>query len=327
MLELILAAVALDLILGDPRNLPHPVVLIGRAIERGERFIRKIAQTQLALKISGIFLVVIIVCGTYFVAFIIIRTANTLHPYLGIAVQVWLLYTTIAIKSLHQHALAVARPLQKGEMREARKKLAYIVGRDTDKLGESEVTRGVVETVAENTMDGIISPLFYAFIGGAPLALAYKAVNTLDSMVGYKEERYLHLGWAAARIDDVANYLPARLAGLLFVLAAVCTPQGPKAAWQTVMRDAGKHPSPNGGIPEAAVAGALGVKLGGTNYYFGKFSHRAEIGEKIVTLEVAHIKKVLQLMYIVTFLMLLVGTITTIMVWGHTCWNVSNGNY
>ncbi|MDK2984865.1 MAG: adenosylcobinamide-phosphate synthase [Clostridia bacterium] len=311
MLELVLAAVALDLLLGDPRNFPHPVVMIGKAIELGERLIRQITKTNTGLKIGGTFLVATIVCSTYFAAYAIILAAQNIHPYFGIAVQVWLLYTTISIKSLHQHAIAVAVPLQKGDMAEARKKLSFIVGRDTDKLDESEVTRGVVETVAENTVDGIISPLFYAFIGGAPLALAYKAVNTLDSMVGYREERYLHLGWAAARFDDVANFLPARLAGIFFVLAAVFTPQGPKKAWKVVLRDAKRHPSPNGGIPEAAVAGGLGIKLGGTNYYFGKPSHRAEIGDKIVSLEVSHIKKVLQLMYLVTFLMLVTGAVVT----------------
>jgi adenosylcobinamide-phosphate synthase len=221
---------------------------------------------------------------------------------------------TVSVKSLKQHADAVYKPLKNNNIVLAREKLGMIVGRDTDNLDEKEITRGVVETVAENTVDGIVSPLFYAFIGGAPLALAYKAVNTLDSMVGYKEERYFHIGWASARFDDLANYIPARLAGALFLIPALFTSQGIKSSFQTIIRDAKKHPSPNGGITEAAVAGALGVKLGGKNYYFGKPSYRAEIGKEIAELNAEHIKSVIKLMYAVTFLFLILGLFVTIII-------------
>ncbi len=312
MIYLIIAAVILDFMIGDPRNFPHPVVIIGKVISFGEKLIRKIFKGKTGQRIGGIFLVIFVVGGTYLITHIIVSVSYRIHPYISILLQIIILYMTVSIKSLKQHSDAVSKPLKNGDLEQAREKLGMIVGRDTDKLNEKEITRGVVETVAENTVDGIVSPLFYAFIGGAPLALAYKAVNTLDSMVGYKEERFLYLGWASARFDDFANYIPARLAGILFLIPAIFSSQGIKASFQTIIRDAKKHPSPNGGITEAAVAGALGVKLGGTNYYFGKPSYRAEIGNEIVVLNTEHINAVLKLMYSVTFLFIALGLFVTI---------------
>jgi len=304
---LIPAAVLLDLLLGDPRGWPHPVILMGKGISLGERWVRRLFQNSLALKAGGILLVTTVVGLTYLVTWGLVRLAFQGHFYLGLLVETWLLYSALAIKDLHVHARQVAIPLTTGDLPGAREKVALIVGRDTGELDQAGVTRAVVETVAENTVDGIISPLFYAFIGGAPLALAYKAINTLDSMIGYKNCRYCDLGWAAARLDDVANYLPARLTGLLLVLVAPFTPGGIKRTWTVLRRDAGKHPSPNGGIPEAAVAGALGIRLGGLNFYDGEPSYRAEMGEALRPLEIKHIKQVLLIMYAVTFLACLLG--------------------
>ena len=184
-----------------------------------------------------------------------------------------------------------------------------MVGRDTDRLNESEIVRGVVETVAENTVDGITAPLFYGFLGGPPLALAYKAINTLDSMMGYKDERYLNLGWAGARLDDLANYIPARITGLLYLLVAPFTPGGLANVWRTIRRYARRHPSPNSGIPEAAVAGALEIQLGGVNYYRGIASSEVTMGEKKKDLEIKHIYQGLYIMLAVTGLMLGMGLV------------------
>lgn len=307
MAYLIFTAVMLDLVIGDPRFLPHPVVIIGKGIKAGERIIRKFFKGGMGLKTGGVLLVLSIVTGTYLCVLAILYLAEKVHPWLALFFQVWLIYTAVAIKDLQVHARAVLKPLAAGDLPEARRMLSRIVGRDTDNLDEREITRAVVEAVAENTVDGIVAPLFYAFLGGAPLALAYKAVNTLDSMVGYKDDKYLHLGWAAARFDDMVNYLPARIAGLFFILTAAFFPGGMRGAWVAVRRDAGKHPSPNSGIPEAAVAGSLGVKLGGTNYYFGKPSCRAEMGEEKFPLKKEHINEVIKIMHGVTLLTIAAG--------------------
>ena len=306
---LIIAALVLDLLLGDPRNLPHPVVLIGKSIAWCETKIRYFCASPRSLQWGGVLLAVVIVGGTYLVVWGLLKVCYHIHPWVGIALEIWLLYTSLAVKSLHQHAAAVAVPLAQQDLVTARVKVGMIVGRDTDRLDEGEVTRAVVETVAENTIDGIISPLFYAFIGGAPLALAYKAVNTLDSMVGYKEARYRDVGMASAKFDDLVNYLPARLTGLLMLLIAPFTPGGLKRVWQTMKRDARKHPSPNGGIIEAGVAGALGVQLGGLNYYFGEPSERATMGEPLQPLRMVHIHQTIAIMYGITLAATVLGAI------------------
>ncbi|NLC37717.1 MAG: cobalamin biosynthesis protein CobD [Clostridia bacterium] len=311
---LIPAAVILDLLLGDPRGFPHPVVFMGKGISLGEQWVRKFFRHSRGLKAGGILLVIAVVGLTYLISWGLIRAAYQGNQYLGLLVETWLLYTALAIKDLRIHARQVALPLAAGDLPQAREKVALMVGRDTAQLDEAGVARAVVETVAENTVDGIVSPLFYAFLGGAPLALAYKAVNTLDSMVGYKDSRYRDLGWAAARLDDAANYLPARLTGLLLLLLAPFTPGGCRRTWTALWRDAGKHPSPNAGIPEAAVAGALGIKLGGLNFYGGKPSYRAEMGEALEPLSVKHIQQVLTLMYGVSFLACFLGVLLRLLI-------------
>jgi adenosylcobinamide-phosphate synthase len=214
---------------------------------------------------------------------------------------------SLAINSLYKHAINVLHPLKKGDLSKARRALAMIVGRDTDQLDEQEIVRGVVETVAENTVDGITAPLFYGFLGGPPLAMAYKAINTMDSMIGYKNERYLNLGWAGARLDDIANFIPARITGLLFLIISPFTPGGFREVWDTMMIYASRHPSPNSGIPESAVAGALKIQLGGNNYYEGVLSERVIIGQGSRYLEKKHIYQSLVLMLAVSTEALIAG--------------------
>lgn len=312
---LIIFAIAIDLVVGDPRSLPHPVVLMGRFISAFERlWNRGTAQQR---RISGFLLTIIVVGGVGTISWLALALLEGLHPGLALIAELWLLSTALAIKGLGDAARAVIQPLTQGDLPAARKALGMIVGRDTHNLDEAEITRGTVETVAENSVDGITAPLFFALIGGVPLALAYKAVNTLDSMVGYKNQRYADFGFASAKLDDLANWVPARLtalclwlAGLLLSLSGVVRLRWQGAMWGT-FRDAPRHPSPNAGWPEAMVARLLGVQLGGTNYYQGVVSHRATLGEPLEVLQVTHINAAVRLMHgaWVLFLLLSVGVI------------------
>ncbi len=314
----IIAAVVLDIILGDPRWMPHPVVYIGKFISLGENIIRKTTNTPKGLKIGGVILTAVIVVGTYLFFWGVLWAAFKINTYLGAALSIFFMSQALAINSLYKHAVAVSRPLLKGDLVKARSALAMIVGRDTENLNETDVARGVIETVSENTVDGITAPLFYAFLGGVPLAMAYKAINTLDSMIGYKNERFIDLGWAGAKLDDVANYVPARVTGLLYLLIAPFTPGGFKGVYKTMREDAPKHPSPNSGFPESAVAGALEIQLGGLNYYFGVPSHRALMGKPIRPIEGKHINHCLYIMFAVSGSMVVLGCLVLYLV-GRIC--------
>ncbi|MBI1987793.1 MAG: cobalamin biosynthesis protein CobD [Nitrospinae bacterium] len=300
----ILLAYLLDLLLGDPRWLPHPVRGIGWAIRQLEALLR---ASRLNERLAGVLLTVTVVGGAYVLTWGLLRWAEVVHPALGFALSTLLIYTSLAAKSLCQESMRVARLLENGALEEGRRQVGGLVGRDTQALDEREVTRATIETVAENLVDGVISPLFYAFLGGAPLALAYKAVNTLDSMVGYKNPRYLRLGWASARLDDLANYLPARLAAGLLPLAALLCRQDMRGCWAAIRRDGRKNPSPNSGLSEAGVAGALGIQLGGVNYYGGAPSPKPLIGPRRKPLEVGDIGKANRLMLATSLLGLLLG--------------------
>ena len=216
------------------------------------------------------------------------------------AIQAIVLFFCICPRSLASAGREIRRYLQHGHIHLARTRVGWIVGRDTDQLDEPEIVRATVETIAENTIDGIVSPLFFFAIGGAPLAAVYRAANTLDSMMGYKNERYLYFGRPAARLDDVLNFIPARITGVLFVIMAMLMRYHGHRAWTTLRRDASKHPSPNGGWAEAPVAGALGVRLGGHNSYFGVDTFRAYMGKVIEPLAPHHIQEATFLMYGVT---------------------------
>lgn len=304
---IVLAGVGLDIILGDPRWLPHPVAGMGWFIKLGEKAVRRLTSSPWGLKLGGLLLSLIIVLASYGFFWAVLKGAYYLNNCLGWALSIFIMSQALAINSLYQHAQAVSVPLRHGNLPKARQALSMIVGRDTADLDEKEIVRGTVETVAENTVDGIIAPLFYGFIGGPPLAMAYKAINTLDSMIGYNNDRYFYLGWAGARLDDIANYVPARLSAILFLLLAPFTPGGLKGVALTVWRDSSRHPSPNGGIPEAATAGALQIQLGGCNWYGGMRSDRPLMGQPRAALSPKHIGQSLLLMIAVSLLGVVLG--------------------
>lgn len=303
----VLAAYLLDLIIGDPRKIPHPVVIIGKGIDIMEKYLRRWAAPLLGLKASGVVLTCVIVGITYVLMWVITTGATRINGLLGLAVSIWFISTTLAVKGLGDAAIEIYNLLCNDDIAEARRKVGCIVGRDTSRLDEGEITRATVETVAENLADGIIAPLFFAFIGGAPLAMAYKAVNTLDSMVGYKNEKYRELGWASARFDDLCNYIPARLTGLMLLITFVLMGKPVRQVLMVVMRDASRHPSPNSGIPEAAVAGALGIRLGGSNYYGGVESFRAYMGNPGEDMRKDHILSTVRIMQVTSGLTVLLG--------------------
>jgi adenosylcobinamide-phosphate synthase len=274
-----LLAVAVDWAIGDPARLPHPVVGIGKLISRLEGLLMRSGLSPRAVRSRGAVLTLVVTATSGALAWGAAALAGWIHPWLGIAANVWLVQTTLAVKGLKQAAYRVYDPLARGDLAEAREKVGWIVGRDTGHLDEKEVARAAVETVAENTVDAFVSPLFFALLGGAPLAMLYRAANTLDSMVGYRNEKYRYFGWASARLDDALNWIPARLAGWLLILtAAFRKGASASAARRAVRRFAKLHPSPNSGIPESAVAGALGIELGGVNRYGGVTSERARMG-------------------------------------------------
>jgi len=302
----VVIAVLLDLLIGDPHWFPHPVRLIGMYIKGFEKLVRKFVKVAIGLKTAGILLTFSTVLIFYLIPYWILKIAFAYNIYLFYFINIVLLSTCLAARSLSSEAMKIYRQLQKGDLAEARRMTSMIVGRDTERLGEKQITRAVVETVSENSSDGIIAPLFYMILGGAPLALAYKAVNTLDSMVGYKDDRYLNFGWASAKLDDIVNFIPARITAFLISLAALVIGMDFKGSVKTTLREGRNHSSPNSGYPEAAVAGALSVQLGGTNYYFGKPEYKPTIGKDIKPLGNDTIIKTVKLMYEAYFMALII---------------------
>lgn len=300
-------AFLIDAIIGDPETRWHPVALIGRLIGFLDRVFYKATDSDGKKELMGGMVVIITLLICYEVAGALMMLSYNIPSCWGpIVVGALMLSFTISPKSLAKAGLGIHALLLVDNIPEARKKVGYIVGRDTDKLGEGEITRATVETIAENTVDGIISPLFFFVLGGVPLAVFYRAVNTLDSMIGYKNDKYLYFGRVAARLDDALNYIPARITGLLFVFAAWILGYDYKFAYRMMRRDAAKHPSPNGGYAEATVAGALHIRLGGYNSYFGVPSFRAYMGEPLTELGAQHIMGAIRLMYTVTVLFIII---------------------
>lgn len=283
----ITVAFVIDSIIGDPPNWPHPVKWMGSAIS----FLEKKLNKNQSRKAKGIGMVLILLSIVILITGFLAWGCYQIHTILGIAFESIVISTTIARRSLKEAALEVYEPLKSGNMEEARLKLSYIVGRDTDKLDEGEIVRGTVETVAENTSDGVTAPLFWALVGGAPLAMVYRAINTCDSMVGYKNEKFLEFGWASAKLDDLVNWIPSRLTGFLMLIGNKPSLINRRETWKILFRDARRHPSPNSGWSEAAVAALLGVQLGGINYYKGIVSNRAKMGDLLSPLEKGHIIK------------------------------------
>lgn len=298
---LIVCAFLIDLLIGDPPHLPHPVRIIGKAVSMSEGIVRKFSKTHFQELIGGMIIVAGIASGTFIFTYLFLKAILTLInggvlpdrawgiavSIFGLTVVLYIASTTIALKDLIDSARAVINELAQNRIQDARKKLGMIVGRDTDSLDEKRILMATIETVSENLSDGVIAPLFYLSIGGLPLAMTYKAINTMDSMLGYKDERYRYLGWAAARLDDMANYIPSRITGWLIVASVSAltffkdTSRTLTIAHRSIMimlRDGKKHLSPNAGIPEAAVAGAIGVRLGGTSTYRGVLVEKPYIG-------------------------------------------------
>lgn len=287
-------AYVIDRIVGDPKSLPHPVRLIGKGIAFLERRINRGNFRRL----KGSLVVLIIVAVVIGITLLITYFAYGVHRYFGIGIEALLIATTIATKGLADAANAVYRPLNKGNFAAARENLSMIVGRDTEQLSEAEITRATVETVAENTSDGITAPLFWALIGGAPLALAYRAMNTCDSMLGYKNEQFAEFGWVSARLDDIVNYIPSRLTGMLMIAVNKSVQvHSRRDCFRILIRDAKKHASPNSGWLEVSMAALLGIQLGGVSTYNGVTSERARIGEFRYPLQVKHIVQAVSIMH------------------------------
>ena len=296
-------AFLMDSIFGDPRSSLHPVVLIGRLISFFENlFYPKSGCSHHSLFVRGTLVVVFVIFVTGAVAFALTEMAKAWGIWAYALISAVILYFTITPKALARDGLEIYRLLREGNIEKARYRLSWIVGRDTGNLEEPDIARGAVETIAENTTDGILSPLFYFLLLGPVGAACYRAANTMDSMLGYKNERYLYFGRAAARLDDVLNYIPARITFLLFVIASFFLGLDAKNAWRIGLRDAKKHPSPNGGYAEGPTAGALHVRLGGWNYYEGKPEFREYMGDPDRLLEGADILRSLKLMYAATIL-------------------------
>lgn len=296
-----------DCIIGDPKSSWHPVVLMGKLISLLERFFYHPADKDSRKFAWGAVLVLLVLWLTYAAAEGIMLLSYWIPWSFGsTAVGALMLSFAISPKSLAKAGKELYGLLLAGDMVEARRKVGWIVGRDTDKLDEPEIARATVETIAENTTDGIIAPLFFFVLGGVPLAMAYRAANTMDSMLGYKNDKYLYFGRAAARLDDALNYIPARITAVLFIFAAWILGYDYKFAYRMMLRDAKKHPSPNGGYAEATVAGALHVRLGGYNSYFGQQHFRAYMGEPLETLGIKHIMGAIRLMYTATVLFIII---------------------
>lgn len=289
----------LDLIFGDPCNFPHPVRLIGKLISFLEKPLIKLNNK----KAAGLLLMIIITALTFSIVYIL----SSIH----FIIEIFFIYTLFCVKSLAAEARKIYNDLSYGDIDKARESLAFLVSRDTKKMSESAIIKATVETVSENLVDGIISPLFYLFTGGAPLAYAFKAVSTLDSMVGYKNERYIDFGWASARFDDLLNYIPARItAFILLPIAALLNGKSASNTARIAFRDRGKHSSPNSALPEAAMAGALGVSLGGPARYFGEIVDRPAIGDEIKTITKEDITDCVKLMFAASIVGLIIASIT-----------------
>lgn len=305
---LIPGALALDLILGDPRLLPHPVVYIGRLIGALEETVEELVPSR---RMAGVLLTILVLAITGAVAAGLLRLAAEIAPRLGLLVALWMAYTTLALRSLHRESREVIRWLERGDIHQARSALSLIVGRDTAELDEDGILRACIETVAENTSDGVVAPLFYLFLGGPIAGILYKAASTLDSMVGYRNDRYRELGWASARLDDLLNLIPARLTAALMILSAVPLRLDPWSSLKIVLRDARRVSSPNAGFPEAAVAGATGVRLGGPAVYLGERVDKPTLGDNDRPPSVAAYRQTIRLMYLTSFLALGLGLVLT----------------
>jgi len=295
----ILLGFLLDQLLGDPRVLPHPVNGIAALAKWLEHRLRRTVRKA---GLAGILTVVMVVLITGLIVFALLTIAGLIHPIIKTLFGIYLLFSSFAARDLVHHAMQVHKALEQDDLPEARKRVAMIVGRDTSNLDRAGVVRACVESVAENLVDGVTAPLFWATLFGPLGALCYKAINTMDSLFGYKNDKYLEFGWAAARLDDLVNWLPARLTGLLMVVSAAFLGLRPGLAWRIWLRDRDRHTSPNAGQSEAAMAGALGVQLGGSNIYFGTKVDKPCIGDPLTEVVPGHIVQANRVMILTSVL-------------------------
>ncbi len=288
----------LDSIFGDPRRLPHPICLIGNFISVMEKVLRRaFPKSEKGELAGGAVLAAAVPAAAFGVSFMILRLCEAVSPVLKFAVETFFCYQIFAAKSLKDESMRVYRYVEAGDIENSRKYLSWIVGRDTKELNFEKIDKAVVETVAENTSDGVVAPLIFMAVGGAPLAFLYKGVNTLDSMVGYKNDRYLYFGRASAKLDDLLNFIPARLTGLAMCIGAFITGLDWRTAFRIYRRDRKNHSSPNSAHPESACAGALNIQLGGDAYYFGRLYRKKTIGDDIRPVDSGDIKLSIRLMY------------------------------
>ncbi len=303
----IVIAFVLDLIFGDPYWLPHPICLIGSSIKKLENIIRALIKSEFW---GGTLLWLIVVSASFLIPWSILYGLNTyVDVRAATIVEIFFCYQILATKSLKDESTKVYHALQNGDINEARKFLSYIVGRDTEHLDEPAITRATVETIAENTTDGVVAPLLYIMLGGAALGFAYKAINTMDSMLGYKNERYLYFGRFAARADDVANFIPALFTAICMLIATFLLGLNLRNAWRIFVRDRYNHKSPNSAQTESVCAGALEIQLGGNSCYFGKMVEKPTIGDPLRSICKEDIVVANDLMYITAVVALLCGTI------------------
>lgn len=300
----------LDLIIGDPQNPFHPIRFIGNLCSRLEIIFRRLLKNY--LKIAGLLTWIFSIAIVYVVSYFILKISFNFNYILGVVISGIMIYFTISTKALKVEGLKVVKFLLKDDIEGARKQLSYIVGRDTKSLDKEGILRAVVETIAENMSDGVVAPIFYAGLFGAPFAFVYKAVNTMDSMFGYKNDKYRDFGFFPAKLDDVFNYIPARLTGYLIVIAAFILKMDYKNAYKIYSRDKNNHSSPNSAHPEAAVAGALGLKLGGGNYYFGKLVEKPTIGDEIKSIDFQDVYNTNKILYLVATMSYLISMILTL---------------
>lgn len=298
-------AYILDLVVGDPAGWPHPVRLIGGLIDRLVSLARRHFRDSAGLRLAGVFIWMVTVGLTYILVILALRVSAKIAPELETVLTIILAYTTLATKDLYVQTWRVVAAVQDGDLPTARQFLGYVVGRETTGLPEPQILRAVIETISENLSDGVIAPLFYLALGGPAMALAYKAVNTLDSMIGYKDDRFKDLGWFSARADDVANYLPARISAALIVAAAALLRLDARRALTTWLREGQAHTSPNAGRPEAAMAGALQIQLGGPSIYYGQIVHKPTLGVAIYPLSPERARDAENIMLLASSLMVL----------------------
>ncbi|MEG1650274.1 MAG: adenosylcobinamide-phosphate synthase CbiB [Oscillospiraceae bacterium] len=289
----------LDLLFGDPPQIPHPVAAIGKLISTLEKLLRRLfAKSEKGELAAGAVLAVLVPSISFAVPFVLLCLFRKISPFAGLAAETLMCGQILATKSLRDESMAVYRALAAGNLDEARKAVARIVGRDTDALSADGVARAAVETVAENTGDGIVAPMLFMALGGAPLGFFYKGINTMDSMVGYKSERYMFFGRAAAKLDDLANFIPARLSAVFMLLASAFLRYDSKNALKIFKRDRYNHASPNSAQTESVCAGALDIRLAGDAHYFGGLVRKPTIGDAIRPIEPNDIRRATDLLYV-----------------------------